>query len=196
MNRVSYQSFSYVPIRSYRVPIRSACVSENTASGWCCNAWSLLRSIKVPIRSAREFGQGKQKDLTFLYVPSRSCGQNINLTNCLRNSAMIIIMASIVWPKQHIAVTQPLAVSLPAPQTQLVVGGRPQTQLVVGNSTSEPISITFPYVPVYVPIRSKTHLRKWKQGAPGRTSTNSSHRFTAAETERLSWWLPRRRPKA
>ena len=58
------------------------------------------------------------------------------------------------------------------------------TQLVVGNSTSEPISITFPYVPVYVPIRSKTHLRKWKQGAPGRTNTNSSHRFTAAETER------------
>ena len=93
-------------------------------------------------------------------------------------------MASIVWPKQHIAVTQPLAVSLSAPQTQLVVGGRPQTQLVVGNSTSEPISITFPYVPVYVPIRSKTHLRKWKQGAPGRTNTNSSHRFTAAETKR------------
>ena len=66
---------------------------------------------------------------------------------------MIIIMASIVWPKQHIAVTQPLAVSLPAPQTQLVAGGRPPDSIGGGQFH---VRANFYYVPIRSGLRSDT----------------------------------------
>ena len=69
----SLSSNTHVPPRPVQVPMRSACFFENAASSRCRPACSLLRSIKVPIRSAREFAHVVEKtsrSYTFLYVPA------------------------------------------------------------------------------------------------------------------------------